>query len=167
MEITFKGAPVHTVGSLPQIGAKAPDFTLVKTDLSNLHLKDYLGKNIILNVFISLDTPVCATSIRKFNMDASKLSNTVVICVSLDLPFAYQRFCSIEGLDKVIPASAFRNPEFGKTYGLTITDGPLSQLLSRAVIAIDKDQNIVYTEQVPEITQEPNYAAVLEVIQKL
>lgn len=167
MAITFKGAAINTIGNLPTVGNKAPDFTLVKTDLSNLQLKDFAGKNIILNVFVSLDTPVCAASIRKFNQEAAKLANTVIICASMDLPFAHQRFCSTENIDKVIPASNFRNPEFGKAYGLTIIDGPLAQLLSRAIIAIDKDQKVVYTEQVAEITHEPNYQAVLDVVGKL
>lgn len=164
MEITHNGTPVHTMGHLPAIGTQAPDFTLVKTDLSLLHLKDFAGKNIILNLFISLDTGVCANSVRKFNERASALNNTVVLCVSMDLPFALQRFCGAENLKQVIPVSAFRNPEFGQRYGVTLVDGALAGLFSRAVVIIDPAQKILYTEQVSELTSEPNYDAALKAI---
>lgn len=160
MEITLKGAPIHTIGNLPSIGSQAPDFTLVKSDLSTLSLNDFTGKNIVLNIFVSIDTPTCATSVRKFNENLSKLTNTVVLCVSMDLPFALQRFCGAENLNNVIPASAFRNTDFGKNYGVTLADSPLAGLLSRAVVVIDPNQKVIYVEQVAEITAEPNYEAV-------
>lgn len=159
--ITLKGSPVNTIGSLPKIGSKAFDFTLTKTDLSDVTLKDFVGKKVILNIFPSLDTPTCATSVRHFNQTASQLPNTVVLCISADLPFAQKRFCSTENLAHVIPLSAFRHLDFGKTYGVTIVDGPLTGLLSRAIIVLDEKSNIVYTEQVAEIANEPNYTAAL------
>ena len=159
--ITLKGNPISTVGELPSNGSAAPSFNTVKTDLSACALADFSGKKVILNIFPSIDTGICATSTRRFNQDAASLENTVVICVSADLPFALGRFCGAEGLEAVIPVSTFRNPEFGTDYGVTITDGPLAGLLSRAVVVIDESGNVIYTEQVPEITQEPNYEAAL------
>lgn len=164
--IKFKGNPVHTKGNLPAVGTIAPAFTLTKTDLSELNLKDLAGKRIVLNIFPSIDTGVCAASVRHFNKEASHLNNTVVICASADLPFAQARFCGAEGLDKVTPASDFRHKEFGDAYGVRITDSPLAGLLSRAVIVIDAKGHVVYTEQVPEITQEPNYQAALSALSK-
>jgi thiol peroxidase len=164
MEITFKGSPIQTIGSLPSLGSKAPNFNLVKTDLSNSQLQDFTGKRVILNIFISVDTSVCATSVRKFNEAASKLQNTIILCVSMDLPFAFQRFCGAENLNNVIPVSAFRNPEFGKNYGLTIIEGPLAGLLSRAIVVLDPTQKIIYTEQVSEITHDPDYEKVLKLL---
>lgn len=162
--ITVNGEPLQTIGELPAIGSKAPDFTLVKSDMSEITLADLSGKQVILNIFLSLDTDVCANSVRHFNEAASKLKNTVVLCVSADLPFAHARFCGTEGLDKVVTASVFRSPEFGKDYGVTITSGPIAGLLSRSVVIIDGSGNVIYTEQVPETTQEPNYAAALEAL---
>jgi thiol peroxidase len=159
--ITLKGNPVSTAGELPSTGSAAPDFSAVKTDLSECSLSDLSGKKVVLNIFPSIDTGVCATSTHRFNNEASSLDNTVVLCVSVDLPFALGRFCGAEGLENVVPVSVFRNPEFGSAYGVTITDGPLAGLLSRAVVVIDESGNVVYTEQVPEITQEPNYEAAL------
>lgn len=160
-KITFKGNPINTVGTLPAIGKPAPDFTLTKTDLNEVSLKDFRGKKVILNIFPSLDTPTCAMSVRKFNEEAARLKNTVVLCISADLPFAQQRFCGAEGLKNVIPLSVFRHPEFGKNYGVLIIDGPLAGLLSRAVVIIDETGKIIYTQQVPEITQEPDYQSAL------
>ena len=160
--ITLKGNPVSTVGELPAVGSSAPSFSGLKTDLSECTLADLTGKKVVLNVFPSIDTGVCAASTRHFNEAASSLDNTVVVCVSVDLPFALGRFCGAEGLENVIPLSVFRNPEFGSGYGVTITDGPLAQLLSRAVVVIDESGKVIYTEQVPEITQEPNYEAALK-----
>ena len=165
MKITFKGSPVNTIANLPAKGTTAPDFTLVKTDLSNLSLKDLIGKNIVLNIFVSIDTSVCASSARKFNEALSKMKDTVVLCVSMDLPFALQRFCAAEGLKNVIPVSAFRS-DFGKNYGVTLIDGPLANLLSRAIVVIDSNQKVIYTEQVSEITEEPNYEAVIALFNK-
>jgi len=157
--ITLKGNPIETVGSLPAIGTAAPAFTLVKTDLSDLKLADLAGKKIVLNIFPSIDTPVCAASARKFNADAG--SAATVLCISADLPFAHKRFCEIEGLQNVVPLSCFRSPEFGKDYGVTVKTGPLTGLLSRAIVVIDTSGKVSYTEQVPEIAQEPDYAKAL------
>lgn len=159
--ITLKGNSISTIGNLPSAGTAAPAFSAVKTDLSECILAGLAGKKVVLNIFPSIDTGVCATSTRRFNQDAGNLDNTVVICISADLPFALGRFCGAEGLEDIVPASTFRNPEFGQDYGVTITDGPLAGLLSRAVVVIDESGNVVYTEQVPEITQEPNYDAAL------
>jgi thiol peroxidase len=160
-QITLEGNPVQTIGSLPAVGEKAPSFKLVKTDLSEAGLEDFAGKNIILNLFLSLDTSVCAASVRRFNMEASDSPDTVVLCISADLPFAHKRFCEAEGLNDVIPLSVFRSPEFGRDYGVTFISGPLTGLLSRSVVIIDKSGNVAYTEQVPEVGQEPDYDAVL------
>ncbi|MBO9540193.1 thiol peroxidase [bacterium] len=162
--ITLKGNPIHTAGNLPSVGATAPDFKLTKTDLSDVSLKDFAGKRIILNIFPSVDTGVCAASVRSFNASAEKLDNTVVLCVSNDLPFAHARFCGAEGLTNVVSLSGFRHQEFAERYGLTIQDGPLAGLLSRAVVVIDPQGKIVYEEQVPEIAQEPNYEAALKAL---
>ena len=162
--ITFKGSPVKTAGDLPKVGTQAPDFKLTKTDLSEVSLKDFSGKKLVLNIFPSLDTSTCATSVRKFNAEASKLNNTVVLCVSRDLPFAHSRFCSTEGLDKVVSASEYRDDSFSKAYGVKIADGPLVGLMSRAVVVIDETGKVVYDEQVAEIAQEPNYEAALKAL---
>jgi len=165
--ITLKGNPIATIGELPKINTMAPDFTLTKTDLSDTTLKDFSGKTIVLNIFPSIDTPVCAASVRKFNDEASRFDNTVVLCISADLPFAHQRFCEIEGLKDVIPLSVFRSQEFGTNYGVTITDSPLHGLLSRAIVVIDKTGHVVYKQQAPEIAQEPNYDEALEVVSEI
>lgn len=159
--ITFKGNPLNTSGDLPQVGSKAPDFTLVKTDLCQEDLASVAGKNVVLNIFPSIDTPVCATSVRRFNAEAAKKENSTVLCVSADLPFAHARFCGAEGLEDVVSLSSFRNPEFGTDYGVVVTDGPLQGLLSRAVVVLDADGVVKYTEQVAEITQEPDDDAAL------
>jgi thiol peroxidase len=164
MQVTFKGTPTETIGRLPNIGQKAPDFSLVKSDLSPISLQDFSGKTCLLNVFISLDTPVCALSVIKFNQEASKIPNCKILCVSMDLPFALSRFCATNGIENLEAASAFRNPDFGKNYGLTIASGPLSSLLARAIIIINAKGEITYTELVPEITQEPNYDAALKAL---
>jgi thiol peroxidase len=162
--ITLKGTPITTTGDLPRIGSLAPDFTLTKTDLSEVGLGEYRGKKIILNIFPSIDTGVCAASVRRFNAEASGTDTTVVLCISADLPFAQQRFCGAEGLDRVIPLSTFRNPAFGTVYGVAIVDGALRGLLSRAIAVIGPDGTILYTEQVPEITQEPDYVKALAAV---
>jgi thiol peroxidase len=159
--ITLQGNPVNTVGELPAVGSVAPAFSAVKTDLSACALSDLAGKKVVLNIFPSIDTGVCAASTRHFNKEAGELENTVVVCVSADLPFALGRFCGAEGLEDVVPVSVFRNPEFGSSYGATIADGALAGLLSRAVVVIDEAGKVVYTEQVPEIAQEPKYDAAL------
>ncbi len=163
-KITLKGNPVNTKGSLPAKGSKAPAFKLVKTDLSELSLDELKGKNVVLNIFPSLDTDVCAASVRQFNAAAAKLENTVVVCISKDLPFAAKRFCTTEGLDQVVAASDFRDGSFGNDYEVVIVDGPLAGLHSRAVLVLDGEGKVVYTEQVPEITQEPDYDAAMQAI---
>ena len=165
-KITFKGSPVSTNGDLPKVGSKAPCFNLVKSDLSELNCCDLKGKRLVLNIFPSLDTSVCATSVRKFNELASKMDNTLVIAVSKDLPFAQSRFCTTEGIENVISASAFRATNFSQLYGVEMINGPLAGLLARAVVVIDEAFNIIYEELVPEIAQEPDYDAVIEVLKK-
>jgi thioredoxin-dependent peroxiredoxin len=159
--ITLGGNPINTIGELPAVGTKAPNFTLVKEDLSTISLDDLKGRKVILNIFPSIDTGVCATSVRTFNQKASSITNTTVLCVSKDLPFAQKRFCGAEGLEQVVNASDFRTGDFGKNYGLTIVDSVLEGLHSRVVIVLDENGTIKYTEQVPEIAQEPNYEACL------
>ncbi len=156
-QVTFKGNPVPTAGSLPKIGAPAPDFKIVKTDLTSLSLSDLKGKKVVLNIFPSLDTPVCANSVRRFNAEAAGLENTVILCISRDLPFAQSRFCAAEGLNNVITGSEYRDSSFSDAYKIRITDGPLQALFSRAIVVIDAKGNIVYTEQVPDISHEPDY----------
>lgn len=160
-QITLKGNTITTVGNLPEVGSKAKDFELVATDLSVKTLADYRGTKVVLNIFPSVDTGTCATSVRKFNEKASNLPNTIVLCISRDLPFAQNRFCGAEGLNNVMNLSDFRSNSFGNDYGVTITDGPLAGLHSRAVIVIDEDGVVKYTEQVAEIVDEPNYEAAL------
>lgn len=160
----FKGTPVHTFGTFVQTGSFAPSFQLVKDDLSEYNLQDTSGKNVVLNIFPSLDTSVCATSVRKFNKLAAALPNTVVLAVSRDLPFAMGRFCTTEGIDHVIPLSDFRAAEFGKAYGVLMEDGPLKGLLARAVVVISPEGKMIHTQLVPEITSEPDYDAVLQTL---
>jgi len=162
--ITLEGNPFTTIGELPKLGSEAPTFTALKADLSECELADMRGMRVILNIFPSIDTGVCAASTHRFNKEAGSLENTVVVCVSVDLPFALSRFCGAEGLADVVPVSVFRNPEFGNSYGVTIADGPLAGLLSRAVVVIDETGTIIYTEQVPEITAEPDYTSALSVL---
>ena len=159
--ITLKGNAIQTIGNLPAKASAAPNFTLAKTDLSEVTLADYKGKKVVLNIFPSIDTPVCATSVRRFNKTAGELTDTVVLCISADLPFAHTRFCETDGLKNVESLSVFRNPAFGKDYGVTITTGPIAGLLSRAIVIIGTDGKVLYTEQVPEIAQEPDYDAAL------
>jgi thiol peroxidase len=158
--ITLKGNPIHTIGALPGKGTKAPAFRLVKTDLSEATLQDYEGQRKVLNIFPSLDTGVCATSVRTFNTKIAGLEDAVVLNISADLPFAHGRFCTAEGIDRAENLSVFRS-DFGQTYGVEIEDGPLAGLLSRAVVVLGTDDTVLYTEQVPEITQEPDYDAAL------
>ena len=158
-EITLKGDPIHTSGTLPGTGTAVADFTLVKSDLSEVGLGSYTGKKV-LNIFPSVDTGVCAASVRGFNQRAAGREGVVVLNISADLPFAHQRFCGAEGLEGVESLSTFRS-DFAKSFGLEITDGPLAGLCSRAVIVLDEGNRVVYTEQVPEIVQEPDYEAAL------
>jgi thioredoxin-dependent peroxiredoxin len=156
-QVTFKGNPLKVAGSLPKAGSTAPDFKLVKADLAPLTLSEFKGKKVILNIFPSIDTSVCATSVRRFNVEATKLANTVVLCISRDLPFAQKRFCAAEGLDNVITGSEFRDSNFSNAYGMRIADGPLEGLFSRAIVVVDEKGIVAYTEQVSEIAQEPDY----------
>lgn len=162
--ITLGGNAIHTTGDLPKTGTKAIDFKLVKTDLSVVSLSDFAGSKLVLNIFPSVDTGTCAASVRKFNEKAAQLENTKVLCISRDLPFAQKRFCGAEGLENVINLSDFKDGSFGKAYGLEIADGPLAGLHSRVVVVIDENGNIIHTEQVAEIADEPNYEAALAVL---
>ena len=167
MTVLFKGILVTLVGSFVTPGTMAPDFSLVKNDLSEYTLNGNKGKYVVLNIFPSLDTGVCAMSVRRFNEMAAALPNTTVLCISKDLPFAQSRFCTVEGIENVVPLSDFRNTSsFGEAYGVLMKDGPLQGLLARAVVVINPQGEVVYSELVPEITQEPDYEAVLKVIPK-
>ena len=163
-QITLKGNPIHTSGDLPKVGSHAPALTLVRTDLSEVSGKDFAGQRVVLNIFPSLDTATCAASVRTFNARANEKPNTMILCISADLPFAQKRFCGAEGLDNVVPASTFRSAEFGQAYGVTLVDGPLKGLLARAVVVVDAKGQVVHTELVPEIAQEPDYDAALAVL---
>ena len=163
-DITLRGNPIHTVGELPKVGDNAPDFVLTDTDLQDKSLNDFSGKTIVLNIFPSIDTEICSMSVRKFNAEITKYENAVVLCASLDLPFAHKRFCGAEGLNDVISVSELRNRDFGNAYGVRIADGPLAGLLARAVVIIDPNGKVTYTELVPEIGQEPNYDAALKML---
>ena len=162
--VTLKGNNINTSGNLPTIGSQAPDFTLVKADLSTGSLSDYKGKAVVLNIFPSIDTGTCAQSVRQFNKELNEIDNVTVLCISRDLPFAQARFCGAEGLDNVINLSDFRNNSFGKAYGLDFIDGPLEGLHSRAIVVIDKNGVITHTEQVAEIVDEPNYKAAFQAL---
>ncbi len=159
--ITLGGYPIHTNGELPLVGSKAAQFQLTKNDLSVASLSDFAGSKLVLNIFPSIDTGTCATSVRTFNAKASALENTKVLCISRDLPFAQKRFCGAEGLENVVNLSDFKSGSFGKDYGLEIIDGPLAGLHSRVVIILDENGTVKYTEQVAEIANEPNYEAAL------
>ena len=163
-QVTLRGNPVQVEGELPQTGSKAPDFTLTAGDLSEVTLATFAGTRKVLNIFPSVDTPTCATSVRTFNAQANDVSNTVVLCISSDLPFAQKRFCGTEGLDNVQSLSDFRNADFAVDYGVSIADGPLRALTARAVVVLDENDNVLHSELVPEIGQEPNYEAALAVL---
>lgn len=162
--ITLGNDPVTTAGDLPEIGSKAPDFKVTKTDLTDTTLSDFLGKNIVLNIFPSIGTSVCSASVRKFNELAAGKENTVVICVSRDLPFAHKQFCEAEGIDGVIPTSEYKNNEFSDNYHVKMLNGKFEGLLSRCIVVIGTDGKVVYTEQVPTIGQEPDYDKALAAI---
>ena len=161
MTTHFKGAAVSTNGELPKTGSTAPNFSLVKNDLSTVSLADFKGKRVLLNIFPSIDTGVCAASVRRFNKEAAGLANTVVLCISKDLPFAQSRFCGAEGLDRVITLSDFRTSEFTGNYGVLQTDGALAGLLARAVVIVNEEDKVIYSELVNEITEEPDYEKAL------
>ncbi len=164
--ITFQGKPIHTNGELPAVGSKAPDFKLVNTRLKEVSLHNYKGKTKLLNIVPSLDTPTCQISTRKFNQKAAKLDNTVVLAISADLPFAQSRFCESEGLKDIVPLSCFR-ASFAQDYGLALVDSVLKGLTARAVVIIDADNTVRYTELVSEIAEEPNYEAAWEALQQV
>lgn len=163
-KITFKGNPVNTSGNLPVKGCIAPDFILVKSDLTTLKLSELYGKKIILNIFHSLDTSVCATSVRKFNQLAAGKTNVIVLAISKDLPFAHGRFCSTEGITNVITLSGFRDTAFGKAYGVDYIDGPLAGLYARSIVVIDEEGHVVYNQLVSETSEEPDYDSALKAL---
>ena len=159
--VTLRGNPINTSGELPEVGSQAPDFTVTGGDLSEITLDQFEGKNLILNIYPSVDTPTCAASTRAFNQRAAGRDDTAVLCVSQDLPFAFGRFCGAEGIENVKTGSLFRNDSFLDDYGVKIVDGPLRGLAARAVVIVDGDGKVKYTELVPEIGQEPDYDAAL------
>ncbi len=159
--ITLGGNEIQTAGSLPAVGTAAPNFHVTGTDLSDITLESLKGRRVVLNIFPSIDTGVCAMSTRQFNSEAQSLDNTTVLCISKDLPFAHKRFCEAEGLENVVPASEYKDHSFSEAYPVAITTGPFAGLLSRAVVVINEDGQVIYTEQVPEIGQEPNYEAAI------
>jgi len=163
-QVTLHGTPVQVDGQLPEVGQQAPAFTLVGADLADVSLASLAGKRKVLNIFPSVDTPTCATSVRTFNAGASKLDNTVVLCISADLPFAQARFCGAEGLDNVVNLSTMRGAEFLKNYGVAIADGPLTGVAARAVVVLDENDKVLHREMVAEIGDEPNYEAALAVL---
>jgi thiol peroxidase len=166
-QILYKGTPVHTTGELPAEGSRAPDFVLTKNDFSDVGLGDFAGKIKILNIVPSLDTDTCAASAKRFNEEVKKLDNTVVLTISADLPYAQKRFCEAESIDSVVTLSQLRNREFGRRYGIEQAEGQKAGLLARAVVVIDENDTVRYTQLVPEISQEPDYDAVLEAVSKL
>ena len=163
-QVTLKGNPVNTSGSLPAVGEPAPGFTVVDKDLKEVRLQDFAGRKVVLNIFPSVDTPTCAMSVRRFNTEIAKRDNAVAVCISMDLPFAHARFCGAEGIQNVVSASAFRRPEFGDHYGVRITDGPLAGLFARAVVVVDENGRVAYHQLVPEIADEPDYDTALQAL---
>lgn len=164
IEITIEGSPLKIVGHLPKVGVQAPDFTVTKTDLSEISLKNYFGKKIVLNIFPSLDTKTCAMAMKRFNEIAEEIPNILILCISADLPFAQKRFCATEHLDNIQPVSVFRHPEFGRNYGVLITTGVLAGLLARTVIVIDEKGYVNYVQQVHELVDEPNYQEIIDIL---
>lgn len=162
--VTLGGNPISTSGELPAVGSKAPEFTLTGADLADVSLSKYAGKKVILNIFPSIDTAVCATSVRKFNEAAASLPDTVVLAISRDLPFAQQRFCGAEGIENVVTLSAMKDTDFGKAYGVLIQSGPLAGLFARSVVVLDASGKVKYKELVPEIKEEPKYDAALAAV---
>jgi thiol peroxidase len=162
--VTLGGKPLQTAGSLPKLGTQAPDFTLTNVDLAEISLREFHGKKVVLNIFPSLDTPTCALAMKEFNQIATQNPAVIVLCISADLPFAQKRFCGAENLSRVLPFSTFRHPEFGQGYGVTITSGVLAGLLARAILVLDENAKVTYTQQVNEISEEPDYQAVLNAL---
>lgn len=164
--VYFQTTPCHTYGTVPAVGTTAPEFDLVSADLAPVNNHEYRGKRLVLNIFPSLDTAVCAMSVRRFNAEAAKMDNTAVLCVSMDLPFAAKRFCTAEGIENLTVASAFRSPRFGQEYGVQLVDGPLAGLLTRCVLILDENGKVIFRDLVDEITHEPDYEAALNVLKK-
>lgn len=160
-QVTLKGNPVKTIGELPAVGSQAPDFKLTGTDLVDVSLDQYKGKKVVLNIFMSVDTGPCSASVRRFNKELADRENAVVLCISRDLPFAHARFCEAEGIEGVVPLSELRDRAFGKDYGVELEDGPLAGLLARSVVVLDENGKVVYTQQVAEISEEPDYEKAL------
>lgn len=163
-QITLKGNPINTRGDLPAVGSAAPTFSLTNGDLAEVALDDFKGKKVILNIFPSIDTPVCAMSVKKFNEEAASKDDVVVLCISKDLPFAHKRFCGAEGVENVQPLSELRDTKFGEDYGVQMVDGPLATLFARAIVVVDGEGKVTHTELVPEIAEEPDYNAALEAV---
>ncbi len=163
-DINFKNNPIQTIGNLPAVGTKAPSFSLTDKDLQEKGLEDFKGKNIVLNIFPSVDTGTCAMSVRKFNEKLASVDNTVVLCISKDLPFAQSRFCAAENIENVYMLSEYKNFDFSNDYEVLMSSGPLAGLMSRAVVVLNPDQEVIYTEQVSEIVDEPNYTEALDVL---
>jgi len=162
--ITLNGQPIHTIGKLPPVGSDAPDFIVTKTDLSEIKLKNYPKTTIILNIFPSLDTSTCATAMLKFNEMAQDFKHILILCISADLPFAQKRFCAVQHLNNIQPVSVFRHPGFGNDYGVLMTDGPVAGLLSRAIVVIDENGKVIHTQQVKELSDEPDYSAIISLL---
>lgn len=156
--------PANTVGELPSVGSSAPDFVLTSTDMKDVSMKDFAGKNVVLNIFPSVDTGVCATSVREFNKRVAAMENTVILCIAKDLPFAMKRFCGAEGIDKAITLSDFRSRGFGKAYGIELLDSAFAGLFARAVVVVNASGKVTYNQLVPQIGEEPNYEAALKAI---
>ena len=165
-QLKFNGNIINTCGDLPKVGEKAPDFILTKKDLTDFYLKDVEGKKVVINIFPSIDTPICSMSVRRFNQEISNYPNAVVICASLDLPFAHARFCETEGIENVISASELRNRDFGDNYGLRMTTGPLKGLLARAVVVLDENGYVIYSKIVDDLKNEPKYDEVINLLEK-
>ncbi len=163
-QILLKGNPIHTSGNLPAIGSQAPDFNLTTAALEGKTLKDFAGKKVVLNIYPSIDTGVCAMSVRTFNKTASELPNTVVVGISMDTPFALKRFCGAEGIEKVLTTSLIRDPNFGTTYGVRILDSGMQGFMSRSIVILDEKGKVLYTEQVPETSQEPDYTSAINAL---
>jgi len=164
--ISLKGNTIHTSGNLPGVGLKAPGFVLTGSDLSDVSLDQFIGKRVVLNIFPSLDTPVCANSVRRFNKEVSQMENTILVSISADLPFAHARFCETNNISNVVNASVFRSSDFAKEYGVGIVDGPLRGLLARAVLILDEKHQVLYYQLVSEITQEPDYEKAFKILGK-
>lgn len=163
-KVTFKDNEINTIGDLPSVGDAAPDFTLTKTDLSDVGIADFTGKRVVLNIFPSVETPVCSASVKRFNSEVEKLDNTEILCISKDLPFAHARFNAEEEIKNVISLCELRNPDFGNNYGVRMTDGPLAGLFARALVVVDENSRVVFTQLVPDISEEPDYQAVVKLL---